>query len=273
MIPFNPDDLVALLAESEENLTARAYIRRISDHLGATTVQARKVLKHLVNDRHVAYQSLYGSTYVMESFLKPVRITDRFYIVPPGYKPRGKEGTGEIRILLHQGISFGSGHHPTTRLCLAAMDHLLFNAGGLETLPGRTAGDVGTGSGVLAIAACLAGMESCTAWDIDPNAVSEARYNTQANILADRITVSADYMPPLEHPLALICANLRYPTLKQLAPLFRRNLSPGGGLILSGLRSWEADDLTAAFQDQGFSPVWDRTLKHWTGLVLTRETA
>ena len=275
MVPFNPDDLVDLLAESEENLTARAYIGRIADHLGISTVQSRKILKTLVNTRKVAYQALYGSTYVMESFLKPVRITDRFYIVPPGYtlppEMENPAAQGSLEIRIHQGISFGSGHHPTTRLCLEALEFLFFRGRGIEHLPGRSAGDVGTGSGVLAIAACLAGMTSCHAWEIDANAVSEARQNAAASGLADRIFVIDDHMPPLDRPLALICANLRYPTLKQLIPLFRRNLLPGGFLVLSGLRSWEQEDLVASFQEQGFSRLWDKTLKRWTGLILHRD--
>ena len=256
MVPFNPDDLVHLLAESEENLTARAYIRKISDHLGVPMVEGRKILKNLVNTRKVAYQALYGSTYVMESFLKPVRLTDRFYIVPPGME--NPAGSHALNIHIHQGISFGSGHHPTTRLCLEALDHLFFHEKTLEKLSCKIAGDVGTGSGVLAIAACLAGMASCQAWEIDPNAVSEAEQNVSASRLGDQITVTGDYMPPLDQPLALICANLRYPTLKQLIPLFGRNLLPGGALVMSGLRSWEQEDLVASFQARGFTLAWKR---------------
>lgn len=257
MAPFNPDDLVALLAESEENLTARAYIVKISDHLGITTTRARKILKDLVNTQKVAYQDLYGSTYVMESFLKPVRITDRFYISPPGMK--NAAGSGALTISIHQGISFGSGHHPTTRLCLQALDTLFFGKGKIPPPPGKTAGDVGTGSGVLAIAACLAGMETCTAWDIDPNAVSEARKNRTASGLDHCITIVNDYMPPQDPPLALICANLRYPTLKELAPRFKQSLAPGGYLVLSGLREWEKQDLIAACRAQGFSLFQEKT--------------
>ena len=266
MGPVNLDDLVTLLAESEENLTASAYIKKIRDHLGIPMSQARKILKDLVNNRKVAYQALYGATYVMESFLKPVRITDRFFIVPPGMK--NPAGPDALTISIHQGISFGSGHHPTTRLCLEALDHLFFGENH-PPLPGRTAGDVGSGSGVLAIAACLAGMETCTAWDIDPNAASEARQNVAASGLESRILVIEDYMPPQPHPLALICANLRYPTLKQLAPLFKASLAPGGCLVLSGLREWEKKDLLAACQAQGFSLFWEKTLKRWTGLILS----
>lgn len=276
MVPYNPDDLVALMAASEENLTARAYIRKISRHLGIPTVEARKILKTLVNSRKVAYHSLYGSTYVMESFLKPVRLTDRFTIVPPGYGPPREDapvpdpGDRDLRIVIHQGISFGSGHHPTTRLCLEGLDLLFSENIGAAPFPGTAAGDVGTGSGILAIAACLAGMKTCRAWDIDANAVSEARQNAAASGLEDRVTVIDDHMPPQNPPLALICANLRYPTLKQLAPLFRKSLLPGGYLILSGLRDWEQTDLVSAYQAVGFSLVWDKTLKHWTGMVLHR---
>jgi len=269
MDPFNPDDLVALLAESQENLTASAYIRKISDHLGITRSRARKILTGLVNRQKVAYQSLYGATYVMEYFLKPVRITDRFYIAPPGIK--NPAGPGALTISIHQGISFGSGHHPTTRLCLEALDHLFFTSPFSGSFPGNTAGDVGTGSGVLAIAACLAGMDTCTAWDIDPNAVSEARQNAAASGLNSQISVIDDYMSPQNPPMALICANLRPPTLKQLASLFKTSLVPGGFLVLSGLRDWEKIDLLAVYRKLGFFLFWENTHKHWTGLALRLE--
>jgi len=270
MTPYNPGALLEILNESRVNLTARAYIKKIAACLNLPPSKAKAILRQMVDDQMVTYQDLYGSTYVMESFLKPVRITDRFFIIPPGIKSIA--GPDEIDIRIHQGISFGSGHHPTTRLCLDALDQIFFKDPGFELFPGKRAGDIGTGSAILAIAACLAGMDHCTAWEIDANAISEARKNIAANSLEKRIPVIDGLMAPAKDPLTLICANLRYPTLKLLAPSLAASLLAGGYLILSGLRSWEKQDLVTHYQDYEFTLFWEKELKDWAGLVLTLES-
>lgn len=267
MIQFNRDQVLDILFESETQLTAQAYIRKISRYLSIPMGQAKKVLKSLVEEQTLAYQDLYGATYVMENFLKPVRVTHRFFIIPPGMVSQA--GPNDIDIRIVPGISFGSGHHPTTRLSLEALDTLTTSPG-LDQLPGNQAGDIGTGSGILAIAMCLAGMDKCLAWEIDANAVHEARLNLTANDLTQKITLIEDYMQPGDNPLALICANLRYPTLKQLAGLIRSSVAFDGYLILSGIRSWEKQDLIAHYDDHGFTKTWDRDEKNWSAVVLKK---
>lgn len=267
MIPFDREAVLDILFGAETNLTARAYIRRIAQTLSLSPRQAKQVLKSLVDDQTLAYQDLYGSTYVMQSFSKPVRITDRFFIVPPGISH--KAGAGRFDIRIFQGISFGSGHHPTTRLCLRAIEHLFFNMPDTSDLAGGRAGDIGTGSGILAIAVCLAGMASCRAWEIDPNAVSEARRNIAANHLDSRITVIDDLMAPDPPMLSLVCANLRLPTLKQLAPLVAAVVAPGAALIFSGIRTWEKAELVSHYREAGFKRRWDRDEKNWSAVIFT----
>lgn len=266
MIPFNRTRVLDILHESESRLTARAYIREIARELSLTQANAKKILKVLVDTQDVAYQDLYGATYVMEGFSKPVRITDRFFVLPPGIKSIAKANEIDLRIL--QGISFGSGHHPTTKLCLKALDRLFFSKTHVHQFPGDSAGDVGTGSGVLAIAACLAGMSHCSAWEIDANAVSEARQNVIANKLEQKITVIDGFMDVKHTKLALITANLRFPTLKQLAPLIRDALIPGAALVLSGIRSWEKVELIDHYSALGFTHDWDRDEKNWSAVTL-----
>ena len=115
----------------------------------------------------------FGATCIEPSFAKPVRITDHFILSPPGFTETGEKDIFEI--LIRPGISFGSGRHPTTRLCLRAMEYALiknrflpFNENSCRAV------DVGTGSGVLAIAAVKAGMAHCLALDNDPVAAAEA---------------------------------------------------------------------------------------------------
>jgi len=270
MIPFDRDRALDILNNAPARLTARAFIREIRREFSLTPFQAKKVLTSLVVRQDVAYQDLYGSTYVMESFSKPVRITDRFFILPPDITSIA--GPDDIDIRISPGISFGTGHHPTTRLCLAALDRLFFSTGRPGRLKGGKAGDIGTGSGVLAMAACLAGMSRCTAWETDPNAVSEASRNVAANGLENRINVIHGIMEARDFGLSLVMANLRFPTLKRLASDICSILVPGGHLILSGVRAWEMADLKTHYTAAGFSINWEREEKLWGALALTKKT-
>lgn len=268
MIHFSRDRALEILNDSTARLTARAYIHEISREFALTPFQAKKVVTSLVQSQDVAYQDLYGSTYVMESFSKPVRITDRFFILPPDVDSIA--GPNDIDIRISAGISFGTGHHPTTRLCLAALDHLFFSSGLSDILQGGKAGDIGTGSGVLAMAACLVGMSQCTAWETDPNAVSEACKNVTDNGLENRVDVIHDIMAAKDLSLSLVMANLRWPTLKQLASSIYSILAPCGHLILSGVRVWEMDSVKTHYSAMGFSPYWEREEKLWGALALKK---
>jgi len=266
MTPSDRDAVLAILDNADTCLTARACVRAIARQFQIPFSRAKTILKTLVDNQELGYQDLFGSTCVIANFQKPVRITDHFFLIPPDIPSIA--GPGEMDIRLKQGISFGSGHHPTTRLSLAAIDHVFFTAGLLPAKSRRPGADIGTGSGVLAIALCLAGLDLCHACDIDPNAVYETEKNIEANHLSSRIQVFGHPLPDTGPDFSLICANLRTPTLEKLAPFMRRRLMPGGTLILSGIREWEIADLTAHFTEYGFVRIWEKTMKKWTALIL-----
>ncbi|MBU0969126.1 MAG: 50S ribosomal protein L11 methyltransferase [Proteobacteria bacterium] len=270
MIPFNRDVVLDLLYKSEVRLTARAYIDQIALRLSIPLSQAKIILRSLVDDEELSYQDLYGTTYMTQNFLKPIRVTDHFFLRPSGRKSQA--GPYDVDILIDPGISFGSGHHPTTRLCLAAIDFIYFTLPRIKCNGLLAGADIGTGSGVLAIALCLAGFGTCTAWDIDPNAVSEARTNVAANHLSHRISVIEDYMPVCVARFSVICANLRFPSLKDLSGLIRTSLCPGGIIIVSGIRQWERDDLISHYTKAGFALVWQRDEKNWSGLIMKHQS-
>ena len=269
MIPSDRKRVLGILEQSEVRLTARTYIEKIASELAVSRHEARKALKTLISEQELTYQDLYGSTYVDISFSKPVRVSHCFYLTPPDTDPN--PGSGQIYIHLLPGISFGSGHHPTTRLCLKAIDHLFFGSGTRKPDTASSCADIGTGSGVLAIALCLSGMPLCRAWDIDPNAVSESLKNIEANRLSSRIHVMEGPMPTCKDEFSLICANLRFPTLKTLSVLIRSSLKSGGLLVLSGIREWERDDLISHYSGQGFAPVWQADEKAWSAVILKDE--
>ncbi len=270
MIPFNRKVVLDILYESETRLTARTYIQQIAAGLSISFIQAKKILKALVDDQELAYQDLYGATYVAQNFLKPVRVTDHFFLRPSNRESQASPD--ELDILIEPGISFGSGHHPTTRLCLEAIDTAFLRTPIIEFPNASMGADIGTGSGVLALALCRAGIESCEAWEIDPNAASEARKNVTLNHLAHRISVFEDYMPVCESRFSVICANLRFPTLKQLSSLIQTSLCPKGIIILSGIRQWEKEELISHYTKIGFTLVWQMDDKNWSGLIMKKDS-
>ena len=163
----------------------------------------------------------------------PCRITPEFWIVPTWSEiPEG--ATTVIR--LDPGRAFGTGTHPTTRMCL----RWIATAGG----PGRRVLDYGCGSGVLAIAAALFGAEAIDAVDIDQAAVEATEANARANGVAVRCAAPDDAVGPYE----LVVANILAAPLKLLAPLLSRRLVEGGRIVLSGILARQADELRAAYR-------------------------
>jgi ribosomal protein L11 methyltransferase len=269
MIPFNRNVVLDILYESETRLTARAYIQQIAARLSLSSVQAKKILKSLVDDQELSYQDLYGATYVAQNFLKPVKVTDHFLLTPSNRMSQA--GPNTLDIIIDPGISFGSGHHPTTRICLEAIDTACLKTPEISFPENSMGADIGTGSGVLAVALCRAGIGGCTAWEIDANAVSEARKNVTLNHLGHRISVIQAYMPVCQARFSVICANLRYPTLKQLSGLIQASICPQGILILSGIRVWEKQGLITHYIDAGFTLVWQKDEKNWSGLIMKQD--
>ncbi len=258
-----------LVFESEVKITPRDFAHRLAETAAISPGQARKVLKHLIDTNELIYTYDLGATHVEPSFAKPVQVTDHFVLSP--WKTQNKETMERStlkEIVIAPGISFGSGRHPTTRLCLEAIDHALLATPG-DIPPGRAA-DVGTGSGVLALALVKAGCSFCLALDTDLNCVSEALNNVILNHLENKITVIPELLNRSHGPFNTIAANLRFPTLKNLAPLFSAITAPRARLILSGVRTWELDGLKAHFLDHGFTAAWTRSEKNWSAALFNK---
>ncbi len=164
----------------------------------------------------------------------PVEITKTFWIVPTWHEPPA-QATRVIR--LDPGMAFGTGTHPTTRMCLGWIAR---HAGALA---GARVLDYGCGSGILAIGAALFGAQAVDAVDIDPAAITTSAHNAAANGVTLRS--GAPEMAAGLYPVVL--ANILATPLKMLAPLLCGHVAPGGHLVLAGILERQADELRAAY--------------------------
>ncbi len=261
--------IIDFLTQAERRVPPGELIKRTALETGFSRIAVKKVIKDLMDQGEIAYTYDFGSTYIELSFSKPVRITDHFILTPrPLLITTNK--TYNLEIIIAPGISFGSGRHPTTKLCIEAMEQVFFKAKLLDTDHKLKALDIGTGSGVLAIAAVKAGISECLAIDNDLNAVCEAKRNVKLNMLEGSIEVTdKEVMACTQRKkFSLVCANLRFPTLKSLLPSLSGILAHNSVLILSGIRTWEAGELVDFCSDIGFKCLWCEHWKKWSGLIL-----
>ncbi|MEM9428868.1 MAG: 50S ribosomal protein L11 methyltransferase [Pseudomonadota bacterium] len=175
-----------------------------------------------------------------------------------------------IALEIEAALAFGTGHHATTRGCLLALDALARRG----IVPRNTA-DIGTGTGVLAMAARHLWHTRVVAADIDTTAVATARVNLRANRLGVSVPVirSAGFQAnalAARGPFDLVIANILAGPLRRLAPATARAVAPGGRVVLSGLLSSQARGVLAVYRGQGFHAEAQRALDGWTTLTLRR---
>jgi ribosomal protein L11 methyltransferase len=167
-----------------------------------------------------------------QSQFAPVEITPEFWIVPSWHEAPPQ---AERVMRLDPGLAFGTGTHPTTRMCLRWI--------ATRNQPWPRVLDYGCGSGILAIGAALHGARSIDAVDIDPAAVTSSRDNAIANGMT--LNTGQPELAQGEYPLVI--ANILATPLKLLAPLLCGHVAAGGHLILAGILSRQADELKAAY--------------------------
>ena len=230
--------------------------------------QIRHAIRSLITEQILAYTYKYGHNFLEKSFNKPVRISSRIVIKPPGISYQRK--TGDLVIEILQGMSFGNGEHPTTRLAIRGVEHALSINRFLNSRQNSFALDIGTGSGVLAIAAILLGINRAIGIDIDPVARSEAKKTILINNLSDRINIHNWSLDNIDQQFSLITANLRYPTLKKLYFLLNHITERKAAVVISGFRTDEMPDIKKLYTQKFFKLERSEVEKDWGVMVFQK---
>ena len=197
-------------------------------------------------------------------FIKPRRVGKSFWVTPPWLEPPKLRRRHVI--IIEPGMAFGTGTHATTRSCMEF----------LETVAGRlgarkySALDVGTGSGILAIALALLGAAEIRAIDNDPVALQVARDNLRANAVAHRVRLSGAKLNVLGGKFDVVVANLTAETIGELARDLEKRVAARGFLVLSGILHPKAAIITRTFAGR-FRVIKRKRSREWMTLLLQRK--
>jgi len=201
-----------------------------------------------------------------KTHFKPIHATPRIVIRPPWEEYPGKKG--EWIITIDPGMAFGTGTHPTTQMCLGALEKLIpFFAHPPSVL------DFGTGSGILAIAAEKLGADGILALDVDPVAIQGARKNALLNGLKDRIDFRISPARGLRQRFEIVVANLLPQELWQESSFLARRVSPQGFLVVSGILKGQKKEMASPFIARGLTIESSKEKKGWVCLTLKRHKA
>lgn len=233
---------------------------------GADGVEAMwRVAAHLdIETLNFAQSTIDDTDWVRENQAQfpPIQVSDRITIVPTWHEA-SNHAKDAINIILDPGAAFGTGSHPTTRLCLQWLETHLGRYQQPQML------DYGTGSGILAIAAIKLGASDAVGVDIDPAAVEAAAYNAQQNHVDIKFSTTDR---PLQYVADVTAANILANPLKVLAPLLASHTREGGALVLAGILDEQSDDLIAIYRPYFDLAVW-RNADGWACIAGRRISA
>ncbi|MBK5188120.1 MAG: 50S ribosomal protein L11 methyltransferase [Gemmatimonadaceae bacterium] len=193
-----------------------------------------------------------------------VQRVGRIAVAPPWMS--GDIADAEIPILIEPAMAFGTGEHETTRGVLALMQNLVE--------PGALVADLGSGSGVLAIAAAKLGAARVVAIEMDPDAIGNAIENVERNEVAGQVTVlqgDAAALLPLVAPVSLVLANIISSVIMELSPIMRRALPSGGRAVISGILVTEREHLVASLSADGWDVESELREGEWWSSVIVRQ--
>ncbi len=200
---------------------------------------------------------------VWKKFFTPFTLVPGLVIKPSWevYQPVADE----VVIELDPGMAFGTGQHATTQLCMEHLRDILDESSGAKVL------DVGTGTGILAMAAALWGAEAVVGLDNDPVAVEVAQQNVARNSLSARIAIEETAVEDIQQCYDVVVANIVHDVLFAMAPVLWRVTKPGGAVVLSGIQGEsQKESLRARFVAQNFHYMATRQQEEWFSLRFQR---
>lgn len=242
---------------------------RVEDHLAALDIYLESLDQLLPGVDKPQYKAEiisdmnWGEEW--KKYFKPLRVSKTIVIKPTWerYTPEPRD----IIIEMDPGMAFGTGQHPSTRMCLEALEDVLLKD---RTVHQGKVLDVGTGTGILGIAAAKLGSGSVICVDIDKKATEVARENVVINQVADRVEVLNRDVTTIEGPFDLILANLTARILLKLRQNLTALLKNGGYMIISGIIDQNRPDIEAHFLKEPFSLHHTIMEKEWVCYILRK---
>lgn len=248
--------ILKLVSESDHRIPADQIYQHFRKRGCYRRRELRAAIRRLLDSGELGYSYELGQSFLERSFNRPIQVTPRITLAPPGRAVEADHAGVTVR--LAPGAAFGYGQHPTTRMALTAIDQALDMQAASDANRQNRVLDLGTGSGVLVIAAVKLGISAGLGLDIDPCALAEAQKNVDLNGLAVQIQVKNVPLDAVPDQYALITANLRLPTLIEYRDAIIKGLLPAGLLIVSGIKSAEQTKL----RDQ-YCQMEMKVLRHW----------
>jgi ribosomal protein L11 methyltransferase len=269
-------DVLAGLDPSPASAVSAEEVSKVSWSLDAFCTdetlanETAGIISREVSGARVSVQKLDDKDWVAESLAGlPAVYAGRFVVA--GAHELAKAGPGKFPVWIEAGPAFGTGHHGTTKGCLEALDQEL-----KRRRPARVL-DIGTGSGVLAIAAVKAGADFALGTDLDAESIRIANENAKNNRAGRRLKLlhaagAGNHAIRAGAPYDLVLANILAKPLVGLAPEIARLVKPGGRIILSGLLTHQEPQVRAAYSGQGLHLAGRRRLNGWSTLTYKRAT-
>lgn len=260
---LNPDDF------PKNGVVVKAYLSATS-FLAETVEEIKLAIANLVNFDINIGENILTLCEVDEEdwatawkqYYHPVKISERFTIVPT-WEEYAPVSTDELIIELDPGMAFGTGTHPTTVMCLQALEKVVST--------GDTVIDVGTGSGVLSIGAAMLGAQKVHALDLDEVAVTAARENVALNKVDDVVQVfHGNLLDTVKEPADVVVANILAEIIVTFTDDAFSIVKPGGVYVTSGIIGAKKDEVKEALEKSGFAIEEVLMMEDWVAIVARR---
>jgi len=261
---LNPNDY------PEEGVIVKAYLP-VTSFLGETVdaikVEINNLISHHIDigRNTVTVSEVHEEEWATawKKYYHPVKISERFTILPTweDYSPVSSD---ELIIELDPGMAFGTGTHPTTVMCIQALERTVKK--------GNTVIDVGTGTGVLSIASAMLGAESVLALDLDEVAVTSAKLNSELNKTHEVVTVKQNnLLNGVEQTADIIVANILAEVIVRFTDDVARVIKKDGYFISSGIILQKKDEVKAAIEKSGFEVIETIQMEDWIAMIAKRQ--